>query len=161
MWCSAACAVIQRLNKKAPAAIAQEIYITLCAYRVAKRHEHFKYNQFSGRYTALQQFQDGVETKYDDLHDFLANKIRLQAEQLLEELSTPTAVQKSSVGLIRWLRLWAVKSKRFGAITILDQGWNVPADQKESVANLLQVLGPSFFPQSLQLCPCVFVYKVC
>lgn len=110
--------------------------VILKAYKRAKRQKHVRYLQLR-QIPQLLQFFHNYSYNYEDLHVFLPSNIVLQAERHIDKYHSEPATQISTAGLNRWLRLWSVKSKRFGATTILPKEGEVPMSQKQSVQDLI------------------------
>jgi hypothetical protein len=133
--CTAALLLLNRLREKPLQTLAQEIYLTLCAYRVAKQGEHDRFFKLATRYTILQQFSYDGTYDYDALHQFLAITILRQADMQLQDITTSSTStnRKSSSGLLRWIRLWAVKCRRFWATVIVGADELAPSSCQQSV----------------------------
>jgi hypothetical protein len=119
-------------------------------YRFAKKGEQTKFSKLAMKFSPLAGFfQDGI-FDYEKLHEFLAEKVLAKAGATLVDVhNCPTA--KSQDGLIRWMRLWGVRSKKFGVTAISDASGNIPDSAQGSVNNLINHWAPVFSSNEFSL----------
>jgi hypothetical protein len=82
---------------------------------------------------------------FDELRLFLSKQIMLLAKHQLEvtaDLSEP--IVRSNQGLIRWMRLWSVKSRKFSATTIAASDGAMLISVHGRLGNLVDFWSPIF-----------------
>ena len=135
--------VIAIAHAQEPTSTGEKTYRLIKAYRLAHNRDHTQYKKLASCYHDLYSFydDDGGIWNMQALHDHLEALIRQDGEDKLHHIvqsaSQPQTKQNRSAALVKWLRLWGAKNKRYMLSAISDSNGRVVYEIGEC-AQLLQ-----------------------
>jgi len=118
--------VIAIAHAQEPTSTEEKTYRLIKAYRLAHNRDHTQYKKLASCYHDLYSFydDDGGIWNMQALHDHLEALIRQDGEDKLHHIvqsaSQPQTKQNRSAALVKWLRLWGAKNKRYMLSAISD-----------------------------------------
>jgi hypothetical protein len=134
--------VIKDSYIKPPQSIQQVIYITIKAYRLARRGTHLKVRHIADFYKPVRDTCLDGHYDCEKWHEYLSDITNKRGEIHIEEMHQEHKhAARNSGGLYKWMQLWAIKGRRFSATGIV-------FSSDESVANLISHWQPIFCQNS-------------